>query len=265
MGYRSNLLAVRLAWACAAILLMAAVTWGAGQVVQRARKSYIAYAGPQSPPIQVRTPEGETRFVGSYSVTVASDDANFNEADARRQFELISRAQATGKAAVVKSRETDFGTVVTYQVKLDDGRVVTWNGSPEDVMTPEQRAERQKQMAELLAARRFQFVRKFTTPDGVTMYNYRVRLPDGTNVPYNSLLPDHDPERAKQLRQEIDRAKDQHQGTLAGVIEPLKGVAVPRGMEPPGSTKLYTYKVKLSNGDTSMYSTPDPPAKEDAK
>ena len=165
----------------------------------------------------------------------------------------------TGKATVVKRQETDFGTVVTYRTTLDDGRDVTWAGSPEDVMTPEQRTERQKQLGELLAAGKFEFVRKFTTPDGVTMYSYRVRMPDGTIVHHASILPDHDPEKAKQLQQEIDRAQAEHKGTLVSVVEPLKGLVLPKGMEPPKSTRMYMYKVKLSNGDVSMYSTPTRP------
>ena len=48
-------------------------------------------------------------------------------------------------------------------------------------------------------------------------------------------------------------------------MEALKGPVVPKGMEPPKSARMYIYKVKLSDGDVSMYLTPDPPAKADAK
>jgi hypothetical protein len=262
-GYRSDSLAARLAWACTAIGILGAVAWGAGQAMQRVRKSYVVY---ETPPTVVRTPDGGTRVTGVWSgAFMASDDPNVTEEDVRRRFELIERAKATGKATVVKRQETDFGTVVTYRTRLDDGRDVTWAGSPEDVMTPGQRTERHTQLSELLAARKFEFVRKFTTPDGVTMYSYRVRMPDGTSVRHASILPDHDPEQAKQLQQEIDRAKAEHKGTLVSVVEPLKGVVLPKGMEPPRSARMYMYKVKLSNGDVTMYSTPDPPAKAGAK
>ena len=151
-GYRSDSLAARLAWACAAIVLMGAVAMGrgAGGSTSPEELHVLRWARVVNH-AQVRTPDGGTRFVGVYSgaTSSTSDDPNFTEADARRQFEheseLILRAKATGKATVVKRRETDFGTVVTYRATLDDGRVVTWAGSPEDVMTPEQRTERQKQ------------------------------------------------------------------------------------------------------------------------
>ena len=271
-GYRSDTLAARLAWGCAAIVLMGAVAWGAGQAVQRVRKGFTIFAGPHSPPTvrEVRTPDGGTRTVVSGEfVAIVSDDPNFSEADARRGFEhqqeLRLRAQASGKTTVVKRQETDFGTVVTYRTTLDDGRVVTWAGSPEDVMTPEQRTERHKQLVELLAAGKFEFVRKFTTPDGVTMYSYRIRMHDGTSVRHGDIMPLHDPEKMKQHEQEIDRAQTKHQGTLLHVIEPLKGLVVPKGMEPPNSARTYMYTVQLSDGDVTVYSTPDPPAKADAK
>lgn len=270
-GYRSDSLAARLVWACAAIVLMGVVAMGAGQAVQLVRKSFTFFAGPESSTMrQVRTPDGGTRFVGVYSgATISSDDPNFTEADARHQFEheseLILRAKATGKATVVKRGETDFGTVVTYRATLDDGRVVTWNGSPEDVMTPEQRTERQKRFDALLAAGKSEFVGKFSSPDGVTMYSYRIRMPDGTSVHHGSNMPDHDPDKVKQHQQEIDRAQAEHQGTFVRVVEPPKGLVVPKGMEPPKSARMYMYKVKLSDGDVSMYFTPEPPAKAGAK
>ena len=49
------------------------------------------------------------------------------------------------------------------------------------------------------------------------------------------------------------------------MVEPPKGLVVPKGMEPPKSARMYMYKVKLSDGDVSMYFTPDPPAKAGAK
>ncbi len=264
-GYRSDSVAVRLAWACAAVILMGAVTWGAGQAVQRVRRSFIVSVGPQAPPIEVRTPDGGTKFVGTFvGGFMVSDDPNFSEADARRRIDLIDRAKATGKATVVNRQETDFGTVVTYRTTLDDGRVVTWGGSPEDMMTPVQRTERQKQLLELLAAGKFEFVRKFTTSDGVTMYSYRIRMPDGTSVRHGDIMPLHDLKKMKQHEQEIDRARAEHQGTLVRVVEPIKGLVVPEGMEHM-STPSYLYKVQLSDGDVTMYSTPDPPAKADAK
>ena len=195
-----------------AVVLMGVVAMGAGQAVQLVRKTFTIFLDPKCRQTEVRTPDGKTRFVGEYSATViGSDDPNFTASDARHQFglnhELILRAKATGKATVVKRQETDFGTVVTYRATLDDGRVVTWAGSPEDVMTPEQRTERQKQMVALLAASKSEFVRKFTTPDGVTMYSYRIRMPDGTSVHHGSIMPDHDPEKVKQHQQEIERAR----------------------------------------------------------
>jgi len=90
-------------------------------------------------------------------------------------------------------------------------------------------------------------------------------MPDGTNVRHASLMPEHDPEKVKQHQQELDRAKAEHQGTLVGEVEPLKGPVVPKGMEPPKFARMYMYKVKLSDGDVSIYSTPDPPAKAGTK
>ena len=57
----------------------------------------------------------------------------------------------------------------------------------------------------------------------------------------------------------------EHRGTFVRVVELPKGLVVPKGMEPPKSARTYMYKVKLSDGDVSMYFTPDPPAKAGAK
>jgi hypothetical protein len=245
-GYQTGSLVSRLAWACVAVLVLGAAAWGSGQAIQLVRKSFTfstAPKGPVSPPRQLTLPDGTNLHTSEWSsdtITISSDDPKLTEADAKRRAELVLQAKATGKGTALKRVETEFGTVVHYSTKLPDGTEFKWAGRPEDVMSPAERAERQKQIDQLIASGNSEFIGKLTGSMGETVYNYRIRLPDGTSSTHASNMPVHDPAKLNQHADELRQAQDQGKGSFVKRIE-------------IGSDKVSVYRVPLSDGDVALY------------
>jgi hypothetical protein len=250
-GYRSGSVVSRLAWACGAVILLGAATWGSTQVAKKVRKVFVVDTGKVPPPITrtVKSPDGTTTTSGLYTGEfLASDDPNMTAEKARAEVEEVDRLVAEGKATEVRREEEPLGTRVFLKVKRADGTVM--NTSRLEPATPEARERRATMFLEAITAGKMDFVRKVIGPDGTTIYEYRVKLADGTTVTHLDSLPIHDKALAQRHRDEIERARAAHAGTFLQTLEL------------PGQQKTNVYQVRLSDGDVAIYLDPEPlPAK----
>jgi hypothetical protein len=133
-------------------------------------------------------------------------------------------------------------------VTLADGTIINTSRLVEHA--PEKKDRQMTMMQEALAAGKMKLHRKLTAPDGTTMYEYQVKLADGTTGMTANNMPIHDKALTKRHQDELEKARAGRTGQFL------------RELEIPGQPKTNIYQVTLSDGDVAVYFSPNPPAKE---
>ncbi len=107
----------KIAFTCCIALVLAAAAWAGQKVIIK-----LFIFKEEGPIKKVTSPEGKTTYhTSGRAAAIASDDPDFNEEKARKQFEEIKKAIASGNAQLV---ETEREGVYIFKVVLSDGTIV---------------------------------------------------------------------------------------------------------------------------------------------
>ncbi|MDG3007401.1 hypothetical protein [Paludisphaera mucosa] len=238
----------RLAWALGAVILLGAAAWGGAQVAKKVEKLFVIDAGKASSRITrtVENPDGTTTWSSMVSAEFfASDDPNMTGEKVKAAHEEVDRLVDEGKATEIRREPDPLGTRVYLQGKRADGAVFNTSRLLPDA--PEARERRMTMFLDAVAAGKTEFVRRIVGGDGTTIYEYRVKLADGTAVPHFENLPIHDKALTQRHRDEIEQARVAHAGLLL------------QDFEMPDNQRMKIYQVRLSDGDVAVYASPEPP------
>ena len=107
----------KIAFTCCIVLILAAAAWAGQKVI---RKVFVLRE--EEPTKKITSPEGKTIYRKTARVAqIASNDPDFNEEKARKQFKELKQAIASGNAQLV---ETERKGVYTFKVVLSDGTIM---------------------------------------------------------------------------------------------------------------------------------------------
>ena len=177
----------KIAWACCAIVLVAA---GAGGV--EAVRRMLTFRFEEKASRSWTRPDGETMSVIVGRITeMGSDDPDFTEEKARQRYEEMQELIEQGEYELLKVVERDDGgKVYIYEFVFSDGEVhrlgtgerLEDRKSVEDAVDDLVTVERRHLVAEAIAEGRVELIEVRPLESGLKVYLYRITLSDGRSM-----------------------------------------------------------------------------------
>ncbi len=241
----------KVAWACCIALVVLAATAAAAHKVL---KSFEFFEEGPTEDVVTTSPDGTKshwQVSTSRSTNISSDDPDFTEEDARRQYEECKRAIAEGTAKLVEVKEREDGLkIYIYKITCSNGKVVTWATNTPSPHRPREKNVDYEEIERSIAEGKAEFIKMTEADSGLRVYIYKIPLPDGEYFRFGGNVPPEYMTRKREYNAQVEELVAERKGELIGTAESESGET------------SYVYKATLPDGVVVTFFGPSPSAEE---